>query len=98
MVANKRAGVLYIGVTTNLGVRVRQHHSGNGSTFTKKYNCTRLVYFEAHPDVATARARERQMKAWQRSWKTNLIEQKNPEWLDIGDDVPRTPRPQPALG
>jgi putative endonuclease len=98
MVTNKRDGVLYIGVTTNLKLRARQHRSGNGSTFTKKYNCTRLVYFEAHPDVASARARERQMKAWQRSWKINLIEEQNPQWLDLGDDVPRTLRSQPSLG
>lgn len=98
IVTNKPNGVLYIGVTSDLRTRARQHCSGNGSAFTAKYNCARLVYYEAHPDIATARTRERQLKAWKRDWKVSLIESMNASWSDLGENLPSRLRSQPSLG
>lgn len=83
ILTNRPNGVLYIGVTANLPARLAQHRRGEGSAFVKRYNLHRLVYAEALPDMATAIAREKAMKAWKRDWKVELIERANPEWADL---------------
>ncbi|QDC38862.1 MULTISPECIES: GIY-YIG nuclease family protein [Sphingobium] len=84
---NKRRGVLYVGITTNLAVRVDQHRRGMGSDFCRKYNLHRLVLAEEHGRVDDAIAREKALKAWKRDWKLQLIEQSNPEWRDLSDFI-----------
>ena len=74
---------LYIGVTNNLGRRVRQHKSGTGSGFTSRYHFDRLVYFEQTTDVRDAIAREKQLKGWTRKRKIELIKSMNPRWSDL---------------
>lgn len=83
IMTNKRDGVLYIGVTSDLAARVKQHRDGKGSDFTTKYRCTRLVYVEDFPTIEEAIAREKVMKAWKRQWKIELIEKQNPGWDDL---------------
>jgi len=85
IMTNRPRGVLYIGVTAILPSRIWQHRSGKGSAFCKRYNLTRLVYAEEHASIQDAIAREKAMKAWKRDWKIELIEQSNPQWLDLWD-------------
>ncbi len=83
IMTNRPRGVLYIGVTANLASRVGQHRNGEGSKFCTRYKLTRLVLAEQHDSIEDAIAREKAMKAWQRDWKIELIEQGNPQWLDL---------------
>ena len=83
MLASKRNGTLYIGVTNDLIRRVYEHKQGLVEGFTKKYKVDRLVFFEETNDVETAITREKQMKKWNRQWKIELIEKNNPEWKDL---------------
>ena len=83
IMSNKRGGVLYIGVTSNISARIAQHRNGGGSAFCRKYSLDRLVYVEEHADIRDAIAREKAMKAWKRAWKVELIEQANPNWKDL---------------
>ena len=83
IMTNRPRGVLYIGVTANLSVRIWQHRNGEGSGFCRRYKLTRLVLAEQHASIEDAIAREKAMKAWQRAWKIELIEQANPQWLDL---------------
>ena len=85
IMTNRPRGVLYIGVTAALPARVDQHRNGKGSAFCKHYKLTRLVYAEQHDSIQDAIAREKAMKAWKRAWKIELIEQSNPQWLDLWD-------------
>jgi putative endonuclease len=85
IMTNRPNGVLYIGVTAVLPSRVWQHRNGKGSAFCKRYKLTRLVYAEEHGSIQDAIAREKAMKAWKRDWKIELIEQGNPQWLDLWD-------------
>ena len=85
MMTNKRDGVLYIGVTSDLAVRVDQHRMGKGSAFCRRYGLTRLVHAEEFEDITDAIAREKAMKAWKRAWKIKLIEQSNPRWDDMSE-------------
>jgi putative endonuclease len=87
MMTNRPRGVLYIGVTAVLPGRVWQHRNGKGSTFCKRYKLTRLVYAEQHDSIQDAIAREKAMKVWKRAWKIELIEQSNPQWLDLWDTL-----------
>ena len=81
------SGTLYVGMTGNLFVRtVRQHKAGKIEGFTKKYKCTRLVYYESYDHVHKALSREDQLKGWRRSKKIALIETKNPRWLDFAEN------------
>jgi putative endonuclease len=76
--------VLYIGVTGNLQERIKQHKSKtNPDSFTAKYHADRLVYFEAYQQINNAIEREKQLKKWRREKKVNLIEAKNPKWIDL---------------
>ena len=83
LMASRRNGTLYLGVTSDLPARAYQHRNRLIEGFSKEYGCTLLVWFEAHDDLQSARARELQMKKWKRAWKLDLIEQGNPHWNDL---------------
>ncbi len=87
IMSNKNRSTLYIGVTSNLTARVLEHRSGTGSKFTSKYNCFDLIYFEYHPSIVAAIAREKQLKNWHRDWKINLIKSENPKLLDLSESI-----------
>jgi putative endonuclease len=87
ILTNRARGTLYIGVTTDLRIRLQQHRDGNGSAFTRKYRLRRLVYVESHADISMAVGRERLLKKWRRDWKIQLIERLNPAWHDLSDDM-----------
>ena len=89
IMANRRNGTLYTGVTANLVQRVSQHKEGLVRGFTRKYGCKTLVYFEVHDDMATAIAREKQIKAGSRRKKLALIEGMNADWKDLFEDITR---------
>ena len=84
ILASRRHGTLYIGVTSNLMARLHQHRTGGTGGFTKLYGVHRLVHFEIAETMALAIAREKQLKAWRRDWKIALIERENPFWEDRG--------------
>ena len=79
--------MLYIGVTNNLINRVYQHKNGFADGFTKKYHLHKLVYFEHTSDVYEAIAREKRLKKWHRQWKLDLINQSNPSWSDLYNNI-----------
>ncbi len=85
MLASRRNGTLYVGVTNDLPRRVHEHQTGAVPGFTKRYGVMRLVWSEAHADINEAIAREKQIKGWNRAWKLKLIEASNPEWNDLTD-------------
>ncbi len=85
ILASKRNGTLYIGVTNDLSRRVWEHREGIASKFTRKYAVKMLVYFETFGDVNVAINRETRLKKYKREWKLNLIEQKNPDWKDLAE-------------
>jgi len=87
ILTNKRNGTLYTGVTSNLVNRVWQHKSNSVDGFSKKYNTHLLVYFEQFDDMYNAISREKQIKKWKRAWKVRLIEDKNPQWLDLYSEL-----------
>ena len=87
ILASDRNGTLYVGVTNNIVRRVWEHKSGVADGFTKKYKVHRLVYAEFHDEMLDAIAREKQIKKWRRAWKLELIEQENPEWRDLYDEI-----------
>jgi len=83
ILASKRNGTLYIGVTSDLVKRIFEHRNEYAAGFTSKYHVHRLVYFETCPDMQCAIVREKHLKKWNRAWKIRLIEQFNPEWKDL---------------
>lgn len=83
ILASKRNGTLYVGVTSDLTARVWQHRNDIVEGFTKKYGVHMLVYFELHDDMTSAIVREKRLKKWNRAWKLRLIEEKNPDWNDL---------------
>ncbi len=87
MMSNRYRGTIYIGVTSDLAGRAFAHKQGKGSEFTTRYGLTRLVYIEPHDNIANAIAREKTMKKWRRAWKFRLIEEQNPDWLDLFDTI-----------
>jgi putative endonuclease len=87
ILASRRNGTLYTGVTSNLVQRVWRHKEKITGGFTAQYNVNRLVYYELHDDVQTAIQREKRIKAWQRNWKLRLIEGANPEWRDLYEEI-----------
>ena len=87
IMASQRNGTLYTGSTDDLPKRVFNHQQGAGSAFTARYNVTRLVWFESHETRHAAFRRERQIKEWRRAWKLHLIEEKNPDWRDLSDEL-----------
>jgi len=87
ILANKQNGTLYIGVTNDLVERVWQHKNDMTEGFSKKYAVHKLVYYELHRDMVAAITREKQLKKWNRAWKLELIEEKNPDWKDLWDEI-----------
>ncbi|MEO3431466.1 GIY-YIG nuclease family protein [Pelagibius sp. CAU 1746] len=85
ILASRKHGTLYIGVTNDVVRRVWEHRQGRGSKFAQKYRITRLVYVEAHEEIEPAIQREKTLKEWHRTWKIQLIERDNPEWEDLYD-------------
>ena len=83
ILSNRRYGVLYVGVTSNLMRRMSEHRQKLVEGFTKSYGVILLVYFEQFSSVIEARARERSLKRWRRSWKLKLVDEFNPEWRDL---------------
>jgi len=83
MMTNRRNGILYVGVTSNLPVRAYQHREGLVDGFTKQYGLRSLVYYEAFDDIRLAIQREKNIKHWLRAWKVRLIDAMNPEWNDL---------------
>ena len=87
IMANKRNGTLYTGVTSELVQRVYQHRSATTPGFASRYGCRMLVYYEQYEDMMSAIAREKQIKAGSRQKKLALIETLNPNWRDLYDDL-----------
>ena len=87
ILASKRNGTLYIGVTSNLQKRAWEHKNDLIEGFTKQYKVHRLVYYELHADMVSAITREKQMKKWNRAWKLQLIDSQNPNWKDLWDGI-----------
>lgn len=85
ILASRRHGTLYIGVTNSVQTRLEQHRNGRGSSFVKRYGVHRLVHVESYQRAEEAIAREKQLKRWKRDWKIELIERDNPEWRDLSD-------------
>jgi putative endonuclease len=83
MMANRKNGTIYIGVTSDLAGRAYQHRESLVAGFTKRYGCKLLVWYEAFDDIEQARLRELQMKEWNRKWKIKLIEEMNLDWDDL---------------
>jgi putative endonuclease len=83
ILASRIGGTLYIGVTNDLIRRVLEHREGKAEGFTKRHKVNRLVYFEVFDDVLQAIAREKRLKHWNRAWKIQLIEERNPNWDDL---------------
>lgn len=86
LLASKRNGTLYVGVTSNLVARMHQHRLGGVRGFTRDYGVKRLVWFELHETMESAITREKRIKKWNRAWKLALIEAGNPEWRDLAED------------
>ncbi len=87
ILAGRRNGTLYVGVTSDLVKRVWEHKNNASEGFTKKYRVHRLVYFELHDDMVGAIMREKRLKKWNRAWKLALIEKGNPEWRDLYPEI-----------
>jgi len=88
ILSNKRNGTLYIGVTNSLFTRTFQHKLKEDlSSFTAKYNISKLVYYESYQFVQDAIQREKELKKWNRQWKIELIEKENPAWRDLFYDM-----------
>jgi putative endonuclease len=83
LLASKRYGTLYFGVTSNLIKRVWEHKSNLVEGFTKKYGVHQLVWYELHENMDSAIQREKRLKGWKRKWKVQLIESTNPDWTDL---------------
>lgn len=86
ILANRRNGTLYTGITNNLERRIYEHKTGIIEGFTKKYNIHILVYYEHFDNVNSAIIREKQIKEWKRKWKLELIEKDNPNWKDLSEN------------
>ena len=87
IMTNQRNGTLYIGVTSDLTKRVWQHKNEVVDGFTKKYKLHSLVWYEPHETMESAIAREKALKYWHRVWKVRIIEQMNPDWCDLYNEV-----------
>ena len=87
ILASKRNGTLYVGVTSDLVQRVWQHKNDFVEGFTKQYGVHRLVWYEVHGSMESAIVREKALKKWNRAWKIELIEEGNPGWKDLYDGI-----------
>jgi putative endonuclease len=89
ILASRRDGAIYLGVTNDLIRRIYEHRVKAVRSFTSKYNISRLVWFEIYDDPISAISREKELKKWKRAWKVQLIEAKNPLWEDLYDEICR---------
>ncbi len=89
ILASKKIGTLYIGVTSDLLKRISEHRLGLFKGFTRTYNIKKLVYYETHGNIVEAITREKKLKHWNRAWKIQLIEQTNPQWNDLFEEIAR---------
>ena len=89
LTASQKHGTLYLGVTNNLVRRIHEHKTKVVPGFTAQYNVVRLVWFESYDDPTNAITREKDTKKWRRDWKIRLIEEDNPEWLDLHPSITR---------
>ncbi len=87
ILASTRNGTLYIGQTDNLARRIYEHRNELVQGFTQQYNVKTLVHVEVYDRLEEARERERRLKDWKRNWKLELIEQHNPDWRDLSEDI-----------
>ncbi len=87
IIVSKRNGTLYIGVTSDLVARIHQHREGQVEGFSKRYGVHRLVWFEQHATMEHAIKREKRLKKWNRAWKLRLIEESNPQWRDLAEEI-----------
>ena len=87
ILASRPGGTLYVGVTNDLVRRLMQHRAKAVPGFTRRYGVDRLVYFEEYASILDARAREGAVKRWRRAWKIALIEEINPQWRDLADEL-----------
>ena len=87
ILASKRNGTLYVGVTSNLVQRIWQHKNELVEGFTKRYSVRTLVWYEVHESMESAIAREKAIKEWKRAWKLELIEKGNPTWRDLYEEL-----------
>lgn len=87
ILASDRNGTLYVGVTSDLARRLDEHRSKAVDSFTQKYSVSKLVYYEQTSDITSALWREKNLKSWNRKWKLDLIENFNPVWRDLADDL-----------
>ena len=87
IMADRYRGTLYIGVTSGLAARIHAHREGRDSKFCARYGLTRLVHVEEAPTIEEAIAREKAIKKWNRAWKIELIEEANPDWLDLFETI-----------
>ena len=87
ILASDRNGTLYVGVTNDLARRIYEHRNDLIEGFTKRYGVHRLVWFEVHGDINEAIIREKRIKKWNRSWKLRVIEEMNPDWIDLADQL-----------
>jgi putative endonuclease len=87
MLASRRNGTLYVGVTNDLARRITEHKSKLVPGFTRQYGVDKLVYVEEYDSILAARAREHSMKRWRRAWKIALIEKDNPMWRDLSGEI-----------
>lgn len=83
LLASRKYGTLYLGVTSDLVRRIHEHRTDATVGFTSRYGVKRLVWFETYSDAISAISREKQLKKWRRDWKIRLIEEANPDWLDL---------------
>jgi putative endonuclease len=83
LLASKKHGTLYLGVTNDIARRVYEHRTKATGGFTARYDVNKLVWFEIYDDAMTAIAREKELKKWRRDWKIRLIEEQNPGWVDL---------------
>ena len=87
IISNKFQGVLYIGVTSNLWQRIWEHKNGRFEGFSKKYGLGVLVWYEGHHSMASAIHREKRLKKWTRDWKLELVDEFNPSWCDLHEEI-----------
>jgi putative endonuclease len=85
IMADRYRGAMYVGVTSHLASRVRQHQSGEGSDFCARYRLTRLAWAERGDDIVACIEHEKRIKRWRREWKFDLIERSNPDWRDLSE-------------
>jgi putative endonuclease len=87
ILASRRDGATYVGITNDLVRRVFEHRQKAVPSFTSKYNITQLVWFESYEDPVSAISREKELKKWKRAWKVQLIEAQNPQWSDLYESI-----------